>query len=163
VQDEDRKVSMQAAYFLGLLRDPKIDPAIEQRRVDWLIHDLEPAPAATLTKLWVIGPFDDQDQPGITPHALDNGTVDLTAKYDGLEWQEWGAANPAFNSVAGQPASSSYGYWQIQSAQRQNGLLRVESPNVVAVWHNGRKLERVHAPSRARGSLWIADVQPGSN
>ena len=59
LDDADRKVRLQAAYYLGLLRDPRSESLVERTRIDVLVGDLQPAPVTRVEQIWYVGPFVD--------------------------------------------------------------------------------------------------------
>src|SRR5262249_14599410 len=60
--------------------------------------------------------------------------------------------------------ASSFAFLRLQSAARQNGLVRLKAGTVGALWQNGRRLTPVDPGSRIeKSSTWLIDLQPGSN
>jgi putative heme-binding domain-containing protein len=164
LNDADRSVRLQAAYFLSLLRDTRSEAPIERTRVDVLVRDLEPAPVTSVEQVWFVGPFADGGQPATKLLLPEEGAVDLTARYGNRAWNVLAARDGEFSlAVATEPASS-FAFLRLQSAARQNGLVRLKAGTVAALWQNGRRLTPVDPGSRIeKSSTWLLDLQPGSN
>ena len=163
LDDSDRLVRLQAAYFLSLLRDPRTEERINRTRVDILVRDLDPAPRAVVDRAWMIGPFSDADQPGTKSHPPEQGQIDFGADYGGLTWIESSARKTGLPLPQAPHPAAAYGYFRVESAARQNGLLRDLSRNAAAVWQNGRRLEPLALAPSTDDPAWLLDLQPGGN
>ena len=163
LDDSDRLVRLQAAYFLSLLRDSRTEERIDCTRLDVLLRDLEPAPRAVVDRAWIIGPFADDDQPGTKPHPPEQGQIDLAADYSGVTWAEASRDKTRLPLPQAQQPAAAYGYFRVESAARQNGLLRDHARNVAAVWQNGRRLAPPALAPATDGPAWLLDLQPGGN
>ncbi|MGE5195561.1 MAG: LamG-like jellyroll fold domain-containing protein [Deltaproteobacteria bacterium] len=163
LDDADRNVRLQAAYFLSLLRDPRSEPSVERTRIDVLVGDLEPAPATSVEQTWYVGPFANGEQSATKPLPPERDAVDLTARYGDRAWNETAARDGAFPLAAAAEPSSSFAYLRLQSAARQNGLFRVPVGTVVSLSHNGRRISPIDLPGSPGDSTWLLDLQPGSN
>src|SRR5262249_1763095 len=62
LDDPADSVRLQAAYYLGLLRDPRSEPAIARAVRAVQENRLADAPLRDVTKAWAVGPFDDADR-----------------------------------------------------------------------------------------------------
>jgi len=160
LDDADRKVRLQAAYYLGFLRDPRSESLVERTRIDVLVRDLQPAPATGIERVWHVGPFTDGDP---SAKKLEQDAVDLIARYGERAWSELVARDGAVALAAASQPSTSFGYLRLQSAARQNGLFRVPAGVVAALWHNGRQVLPINLPNRPGEATWLLDLQPGSN
>src|SRR5262249_20209913 len=164
LNDADRKVRLQAVYFLGLLRDARSEPLIERTRIDELVHDLEPTPVASVEKVWLVGPFADEGQTTAKLLPPEEGAVDIAAGYGDRTWSVVAARDRELPLATATEPASSFAFLRLQSAGRQNGLVRLKSGTATAVWHNGRRLASVDPPGRiVQAATWLIDLQPGSN
>jgi putative heme-binding domain-containing protein len=163
LDDADRLARLQAAYFLSLLRDPRTEEQIERTRTDVLVGDLAPAPRAVVERVWMIGPFSDVVPPGKQPHLPEQGQIDLASNYGGLVWTEMSAHKTVLRLPQAPEPASAYGYFRVESASRQNSLLRDHVRNVSAVWQNGRQLASLTLAAPTDGPAWLLDLQPGGN
>ena len=163
LDDSDRRVRLQAAYFLSLLHDLRTEELVERTRLDVIVRDLEPTPAVAVDRAWLLGPFADGDQPGTKPHPPELGFIDLTARYGALIWTEIAAENHELPLPSAPQPSSAYVAFRVQSAARQNGSLQSNTRHVVAAWQNGRRLTPLPVSNSSDGPRWLLDLQPGGN
>jgi putative heme-binding domain-containing protein len=162
LSDTDRRVALQAAYFLELLRDTRSEPLVARTRQRILFHDLAQSPRVSVDRVWLIGPFADATPQMAQPHPPEEGTIDLAARYDGLCWTELAAGESGLPLRAVAAPSSTYAYFRAESPTRQMGLLRSDAASIVAIWHNGRRVTSMDASEQASGN-WLLDLQPGGN
>ncbi len=163
LDDADRQVRLQAAYYLGLLRDSRSEAQVERTRIDVLVRDLEPAAATNVEQVWYVGPFTGDDSADLTPLPPEQGAVDLTARYGDRSWSELSAHDGAFPLAAASRPASSFAYFRLQSASRQNALFRMPAANVAILLHNGRRLSPIEPDGHRDDATWLLDLQPGSN
>jgi putative heme-binding domain-containing protein len=163
LDDADRKVRLQAAHFLGLLRDPRSEVAVERTRADVLVRDLEPLAATPVERIWHLGPFATADPSATKLLPVEEKAVDLTAGFGDRTWNEVSARNGAFALAGQSQTSASFGYFRVQSAVRQNGLFRAQPGSVAALLHNGRRVSPIDEKSQTGVSTWLLDLEPGSN
>jgi putative heme-binding domain-containing protein len=154
--DTDDAVRNQAAYYLGLLRDPRSEPVIARVQFEYKTRGLVNLPPRAVPKLWRIGPFFNATPVGES--AIERGAIDLSiAQANGgidSRWLEAGAENGRFTSLG---KGVSYGLFRIQSRDRQPALLTVSDGGPVHVWSNGRRV-----PVEPN-YLCLLDLQPGGN
>jgi putative heme-binding domain-containing protein len=147
LKDRSDPVRAQAAYFLGLLRDPRSEPAVAETLRDLREGVIARLPLRPVERAWVVGPFPKDVKPPASP---EEGAVDLEATYriakGSVSWQE-------VRSTGGFTANgegSVYLFFQLHAPSRQTVQLAMKGP-AAKVWHNGRE-----------GAV-LLDVQPGSN
>lgn len=166
LSDSRPAVQLQAAYYLGLLNDPQLEPRVAEFRQDVERKKLSTAPLQIVERLWEIGPFGDGNLDFQRVHPPEQGAVDLAAVYTSeqaqLSWNvaEWADGHFDFASAEG-AAGSRYLYFQLQSIHRQPALLMLHGSPTVKLWHNGRNVPGVAGAHDA--NEWLLDVQPGSN
>jgi len=173
LDDPADPVRLQAAYYLSLLRDPKTEPAVAKVFRSVQEGRLASAPLHEVGKVWAVGPFADGERGFQTPHAPEQGAVELAAEYpaaDGKKasWQEWKAAAGRFDVgrlFPGRDGESAYVFFRLESGSRQPVLLLTGSDAGLEVWHNGRLVgenakTRIAAPGQ---DAILLDAQPGSN
>ncbi len=169
--DESEPVRLQAAYFLSLLNDSTIEPAVAQVRRDTATKRLSTSSPIAISKTWVVGPFADGGKGFDAIHAPERGPLDPAASYklenSELTWKEVTFGRQIhFREMYGPcDNTSSYAALRMESGTRQTAMLLVGSDDGVKVWHNGRL---VWTNDIERGGLPIQDVvvldlQPGSN
>ncbi len=155
--DVSEPVKLQAAYWLSLLRDARTEPAVAKTYADVQKNRLARAPSRTADALWLL--------PGLEVKApvLGPAAIDLSAEHQGAggksRWAPLTSTGGAFQ-IAPDAGSVAYAYVQVQSATRQQAVLRVPSPRAVKLWYNGRLVWQ--RPAGA-GDDVLLDLQPGSN
>jgi putative heme-binding domain-containing protein len=170
LDDSSAAVRSQAIYFLELVRDARVEPAIARARLRLLDEQLNKITPHAITSVWRIGPFEDTGIP--IPHFQppEQGALDLSSTYGSgsslREWQVSHAVNDHFDfaarSVAGH-AGTQYVYVQLSSGARQKVLFEIEGDEPLKVWHNGRVvLQQTGATATGKGASVVLDVQPGS-
>lgn len=161
LDDSSDRVRLQAAWFLSLLNDPRIEPRVAQARRDVQLRRLRAAPESAVGRAWRVGPFDDGPEGRFTtPHGPEHGTLDLTARYGDRSWQE--ARLPWASAGSAGPGASTYLHFGVQSGARQPGLLSLAGPRDARLWLNGALMtDAISAEGAGRG--WIVDLQPGGN
>ena len=173
LDDTDDAVRLQAAYYLSLLRDPKTEPAVAKTFQSVQMGRLAAAPLREVARVWAVGPFADGDKGFSTPHAPEQGAVELAAEYpaaDGKKaaWRELKAEDGRFDLGRFFPdrgGESAYVLFRLQSGSRQRVLLLTGSDACLKVWHNGRPVgenEKTRTAAAAQDATLI-DAQPGSN
>jgi putative heme-binding domain-containing protein len=171
LDDREERVRLQAAHFLFLLNDPRSEPGVAKVRTASEVQRLATAHIHGVAKVWVAGPFPDGKGGLATVHPVEQGPIDLAARYDvgGVKrsWKEVAASGYCDLRKTFGPCdhSSFYTFVRLESAERQRALLLVGSDDGVKVWHNGRE---VWSNPVVRGALPYQDVvpvelQPGSN
>ncbi len=149
-------VQLQAAYYLSLLRDPRVETKIVEVRRDARLNPLLAAPAHEIVRAWALGPFQDSVQ---ATKMIEQGAVDLSATYPGgLRWRE---TNADFAALLTKNPASSYLFFSLQSIRRQHALLEIGSDDKLKIRHNGQSVEPT--PRRAAVTSFLLDLQPGSN
>ena len=94
-------------------------------------------------RVWALGPWAAAKVGDVTAAPLpEQGAIDLSATYatagGAITWQE-ATATQATLPVAGSglpTGGNVYFYCQLQSGSRQEGLLAVDWPGAISVWHN---------------------------
>ncbi|HJT76386.1 MAG TPA: ThuA domain-containing protein, partial [Gemmataceae bacterium] len=170
LQDHADPVRLQAAYYLSLLRDPRSEPAVARTFAAVQEGRLAAAPLHAVQKVWTVGPFPDAADGFRTAHPPEQGVIDLTARYDTpggpATWETAAGKGGAFDLRRPSPSgpSSSYVFFQLQSAARQPALLLVAAEEGMKVWHNGRPVwQSAPKAPRPREDRVLLDLQPGSN
>ena len=171
--DRDEAVRLNAANFLFVLNDKRVEPLIERVRIRSERDRLVVAPAQSIRQAWIAGPFPDDGQGFKTVHPPENGVVDVskTMKVDGrqIRWRKESVTRMYdFRKLSGQDSvtgASCYAFVRIESPRRQQAMLLVGSDDGIRVWQNGKL---VHDNDVNRGALPIQDsifldLQPGSN
>ena len=125
--DSQPAVQLQAAYYLGLLNDPQLEPRVAEARQDVERKKLSTAPLQIVEQLWEIGPFADGKEGFQHLHPPEQSAVDLAAVYAGekgqLSWQILDGADGHFDFASAEGAvGSRYLYFQLQSIHRQPAL-----------------------------------------
>ena len=168
LEDESSAVQSQAAYYLSLLGDERIEPRLAAVRQSLAKKKLAGAAVHGVARAWRVGPFADGAEGFKKPHPPEQGAIDLAASYAGasapLAWQEIHGAGGRFSAASLPPApgGSHYWYFQLQSVSRQPALVSLDAKNASKAWHNGRPIEPL-AASDSGGREWLLDLQPGSN
>ena len=173
LDDPADPVRLQAAYYLSLLRDPKTEPAVAKVFRSVQENRLAATPLHEVGKVWVLGPFADGEKGFQTPHAPEQGAVELAAEYpaaDGKKasWQELKADAGRFDVgrlFPGRDGESAYLFFRLESGSRQPVLLLTGSDAGLKAWHNGRLVgENAKTRTAAPGQdAILLDAQPGSN
>ncbi|MCE9606560.1 MAG: TIM barrel protein [Planctomycetia bacterium] len=148
LEDPSERVRLQAAYFLGLLKDSRSEPRIEQVRRDAILATLKNAPAMNIEQAWHFGPITDDAASATKGYAPERGQVDLMTTHGGKAWEK---------RRIGEAGGLNYYYFGVQSGARQRALLTTGTDAATQVWFNG-----LPAKDRA-GAGWIVDLQPGGN
>lgn len=160
LHDTSPTVQAQAAYFLGLLRDPRSEPAVTATLRSLTEGALAKSPSRPVERAWVAGPFPDGAGPTLLPHPPEEAAIDLEATYrtsrGPVTWKEVTGREGTFElrSAAPDERSSAYLLFGLHSFNRQPAVLLVEHGQ--KVWHNGRPI------TDGAGALRL-DLQPGSN
>jgi len=159
LDDPSSPVKAQAAYYLGLLRDPRSETG-----VDRVNRELRGAGLAELTpipvlSLWLAGPFPDGKMGLETEQPPQRGAIDLAAQYSAgsavIAWRRTEHPEGSIAWTAG-PDTSTFAYFRVQSRSRQPALLHASASAALRVWHNGR-------PVVIAKDGVLLDLQPGSN
>ncbi len=172
--DEDEKVRLQAAHFLYLLNDSRTEPIIGRVRTDVERVRLATAPIATVSTVWVAGPFPDGARGLLAKHPPESGPLDPAATFQVgdqmLSWSKLKVASGSslfnFREAFGDcDRSSFYAFARIESGSSQQILLLLGSDDGIKVWLNGKMLLRNEV---TRGALpfqesLVVSLQPGSN
>ena len=168
LDDESSVVQSQAAYYLSLLGDERIEPRLAAVRQALAKKKLAGAAVREVARAWRVGPFIDGAAGLTKPHPPEQGAIDLAASYPGasgpLAWQEIHGEGGRFSaaSLPPSPGGSYYLYFQLQSVSRQPALVALDSRDASKAWHNGRPIEPL-AASDSGPREWLLDLQPGSN
>jgi putative heme-binding domain-containing protein len=160
--DTDRRVALQAAWSLWLLRDPRSEPLIDRTRQQILLRDLAHSPRVSVNRVWFIGPFADDPAAASSSRPPEGATIDLTARYAGLAWTEVAIAESGLALPAAQRPASAYACFRAESLSRQTAIVRSDAEIIVALWHNGRPIAPIESADPA-GEIWLLDLQPGGN
>jgi putative heme-binding domain-containing protein len=172
--DEDEKVRLQAAHFLYLLNDSRTEPVIARVRTDVERVRLATAPIATVSNLWVAGPFPDGGRGLVAKHPPESGPLDPAATFQvgdrAVAWTNLkvAAGSSLFNfreAFGDCDRSSFYAFTRIESGSSQQLLLLLGSDDGIKVWLNGKMLLRNEV---VRGALpfqesLVLSLEPGSN
>jgi putative heme-binding domain-containing protein len=171
LDDSAESVRLEAAYFLSLLNDPRVEPAIARLRKRTERARLANAPLKSLGRAWVIGPFDDGASGLSSGHSPETGPPDLSAGYrsgsKSLTWQPM-TNDRLFDFIkkfGPSPRSSFYVYCRVETPIAQPMMLLPGSDDGLKIWHNGQV---VWTHQGIRGALPLEDVvfldlQPGGN
>lgn len=154
----DDAVRLQAAYYLSLLKDPRSEPLLNSTQQDVLVRRLSQGRVMPIERVWSVGPFADGADTSLAQrHPPEQGTLDLSASYGPLAWQQQSASLPTDTSAR----QSTYRLFRISSGSRQAALLTLPLAEPFRVWLNGQLLgERLAGGDAPRVLL---DLQPGSN
>ncbi len=159
LDDDDPRVSEQAAYFLSLLDDKNLNPLVARSRRSVVLRSLEHAPETTIANVWQIGPFDDGDAGWATAHAVERGPIDVAQPRG--QWRRVArvaASRRRAVRACGQPLRpndvelSLFSLADARAAAR--GVERAAN-SAPKLWHNGRPLD-------GDGPL-VLSLDPGSN
>ncbi|OWK46501.1 LamG-like jellyroll fold domain-containing protein [Fimbriiglobus ruber] len=159
LNDTSAPVKAQAAYYLGLLRDPRTEPGVDRVTRELNGGGLDALAPIFVGAAWLVGPFPDGALGAATEHPLQRGPIDLAAMYPAgsgtVAWRKIEAVDGAYQWPVS-TAASTFVYFRVQSRSRQPALLTATTKGV-RVWHNGRPVE---IPTT--GGI-LLDLQPGSN
>lgn len=167
LDDESPHVQAQAAYYLSLLHDERVEPLIQVARREAIFKELSPRPVANVERVWVVGPFEDSEKDPLA-HPPETQAIDLSAQYESgdrsVSWREIDSSDGRCTwPVPSGGLSSTYTHFQLQSGARQPAKLKLatSSPQL-RVWHNGML---VHEGTTAADApiVVLLDAQPGSN
>ncbi|MBI3862692.1 MAG: c-type cytochrome [Planctomycetia bacterium] len=158
LDDRDERVRLQAAYYLGLLRDPRSEELIDQTRDDVLAWRFKKVPHVVVEQAWILAPVP-ADAARATPEFV-KSPVDLNAPQFGLSWTASETTQEGFPFPQASGPASAFVYFRVQSGSRQTGLLRGE---IAGVWQNGVALKALATVKPSEVSGWPVDLQPGSN
>ena len=167
LDDPSERVRLQAAYFLGLLRDPRSESKIEAVRRVIAIAKLQAAPTLNIREAWCMGPFASQLQQKAstaTDAAPESGSIDLTTKYRGQAWERRAADRVLLRAGSMEPNAEApwlYIYFSVQSRVKQQGLVSVAAGLERRLWVNGREVASGDDAGRREGE--IVELQPGGN
>lgn len=167
LDDPSERIRLQAAYFLGLLRDPRSEPKIEAVRRTIAIAKLQAAPTVIVREAWCMGPFASQLQQKAstaTDAAPESGSIDLTTKYRNQAWEKRGADRVLLRAGSAEPDAEApwlYVYFSVQSRVKQQGLVSVAASLERRLWVNGREIASGNDAGRRDGE--IVELQPGGN
>ncbi|HVW37589.1 MAG TPA: hypothetical protein VHB99_09795, partial [Pirellulales bacterium] len=169
LDDEAPAVQSQAAYYLSLLGDAKIESRLAQVRQSLEKKRLAGAAMRDIVRAWRVGPFADGATGIEQAHPPQQGAIDLTASYAGpsgpIAWQEIRSEAGRFDAASFPQlpsGSSCYLYFQLQNVRRQPALVALDSQNAIKAWHNGRLIEPL-ATGDPNSREYLLDLQPGSN
>ena len=171
LDDDQEVVRLQAAHFLGLLKDDRSEPKVLAVQSDSERKRLTEAPLREIPRVWSAGPFQDDGQGFKKVHPPEIDAVDVAASYDDggvkVAWEQiQKVAMFDFHKMFGDADDSSrYVYFRFESPKRQQVLLLPGSDDGMRVWVNG-KLE--YEVDQVRGGLPLQDVifvqlEAGSN
>lgn len=170
LSDPNESVRLQAAQFLGLLRDDRSESLVLQTRLDTQRSRLQSAPLTAAVAAWVLGPFDDDGSPLRAAHPADGAAVDLSGEVpahaagpepaNSAELRRWSrvAAEPEFDlqpRSAPDGSASCYLYLRCQCREPQQALLSLEPQQAARAWVNGRELDH-ELP-------FVLHLEPGTN
>ncbi len=171
LDDDDERVRLQAAHFLGLLNDPRSRDAIAATRRASEERRVEAAPIHGLNEMWAVGPFADAGRKFEIEHPPQRAAIDPDAEYkargEDLTWTKL-KRRSLFDLVGDSKSSgdaSYYAYVRFESAVRQRIMLMLGTDGGVRVWLGGRA---VWSQDEERGALpfqdnFIVQLEPGSN
>ena len=168
LEDDASAVQSQAAYYLSLLGDERIEPRLAAVRQSLAKKKLAGAAVREVARAWRVGPFADGAAGLTNPHPPEQGAIELAASYPGesapLAWLEIHGEGGSYSaaSLPPSPGGSYYLYFQLQSVSRQPALVSLDSRNASKAWHNGRWIEPLTATDSGPRE-WLFDLQPGSN
>jgi putative heme-binding domain-containing protein len=151
--DGSDAISSQAAYYLSLLRDTRLDYELEVRAAKRRIQPvLERHQKHSVRRAWVVGPIPiglaDNDD------LREDRPIDLTAPQGKLRkhWTEMELAKVRME--LDENFAWAYVYFRVHSNRRQALVFPELGPGI---WHNGKQL------SSLRDVKMNAELQPGSN
>ncbi|WP_435018031.1 TIM barrel protein [Tundrisphaera sp. TA3] len=149
LSDPDARVVSQSAFFLGLLRDPAIEPRVASARRDLRTRALAGAPDRPIPRAWALATTADLPIPA-GPGGIDPA-VSQPSPAGPIPWLEASGDGGRFDGPAG------YRLFRLESPAKGPAFLLARSPAPVAAWHDDRPLE---PPVDGRISL---DLRPGRN
>jgi putative heme-binding domain-containing protein len=157
-EDSSVPVQSQAAFYLGLLCDPRTEPAVAQVTRELRGRGLAEQEPTSVRVAWVAGPF-----PGRGPveNSPQQGPIDLAAEYPaGAATVRWRKVEAAENRLSWSAAgdTSTFVYVRLQSRSPQPALLTVTTETILGIRHNGRQVGTTWD-----GITFMLDLQPGSN
>jgi putative heme-binding domain-containing protein len=170
-RDAQSEVRLEAVYFLSLLADPRSEPIVAEVIQANEQRQLSLKGLAGVTKVWLLGPFDDGQQGFGRVHPPEQGAIDLAQTYsDHGAKRAWQLAKTKrkfelAELLGPMEHASCYAYFRLESNAANRAELLVGSGDGVKVWHNGRL---VWTNDVTRAPLPLQDVvslvlQPGSN
>ncbi len=159
LDDPSSPVKAQAAYYLGLLRDPRSEPGVERVTRELRGAGLAELAPIAVRALWLAGPFADGKVGDAAEHPPQRGPIDLAVEYgnEKISWRKSESAEGQYAWKADANAST-FAYFRVQSRSRQPALLSATSAGQIRVWHNGRPVTLA-----ANAGPILLDLQPGSN
>jgi putative heme-binding domain-containing protein len=164
LDDAEPAVALEAAYYLGLLRDDRVEAKLSATVYRIHRQRLAGFPLHAIDHAWRLGPFLD-DSSKHAAISLENGVdlADTVKTPTGPQrWQQQSAESGKFplrSPAAGKPWDA-YACFTFQSRSRQPALLIVDGSAVAQVWQSGQSLT---LPSAAATQEAILDLQPGTN
>lgn len=154
LDDQADPVRSQAAFYLGLVRDPRAEAGIARVRFEIRTRGLKDAKVATVSKVWRLGPFPEAEF--AAGHPVEMGVVDLTASHPvGGAKVAWVETATEKGQVPTAQEGIAYHFFRVQSRDRQTALLTAAGQGV-RVWHNGRAVS-------PESGAFLLDLQPGGN
>lgn len=153
----DEKISMQAAYYLSLLRDTSIDADLQFRDAKRKVARVKARNRSlSVTRAWVLGPIQTSGPRAGGDRLPVDGPIDLSAPCvrfgQRFYWKEMDL--PAVDFKSGPAGRYAYVYFRLQTNRLQT-IVPVEAPEVI--YHNG-----VRVVARPGAEPFI-ELQPGSN
>ena len=160
--DPAERVQLQAAYSLGLLRDPQCEPLIERTRREIAVRRFDGAAQQPVDRIWLLGPLSAQVE--LKPKPEDQA-IDLSTRYETSEgprsWQILAADSGAL--AIGRPEIADYyGCFAVQSGSRQRALITTTWPGALSLWQNGNAVPG-HVHAETKSMRFLVDLQPGGN
>ncbi len=138
LEDRSDRVRLQAAYFLGLLNDPRSEPAVAKATGEVEAKRLAAAAPQPIAAAWRVGPIAAGGE-----NSPESGAIDLNAKYGTgttpVAWEQARSENGQY-PLAAAADGASYFHVRLQSGAAQAANLFVRSDDPVTVWHNGRNI-----------------------
>jgi putative heme-binding domain-containing protein len=166
--DAEPGVRLQAAYYLALLHDARIDARVAQVRQETRLQAFTGLPPQPVPRVWVVGPFVDGPKGLEAAHPPERGVIDLTASYpsgsEKLSWHEVEAKAGRMEWLRHSPIqpASRYALFRLNSFNRQMALLLIQAGGAVKLWHNGQLVGQTGQPNGGLQQV-LLDLQPGSN
>jgi putative heme-binding domain-containing protein len=162
LEDPAERVQLQAAYSLGLLRDPQYEPLIERTRRQIAVRRFDGAAQQPVDRIWVLGPLPSQAEFKPRPEQQ---AIDLSTRHETSagprNWQIL-TADSGDLPIAGPEVADFYGYFTVQSSSRQPALITTDWPGALGLWQNGNAVPG-HVNNETKSTQFLVDLQPGGN